>query len=155
MRIRVSLYLTATTLLLSCAPTQNTPAPASSYEALPAADNTDKKNDRSPPTKTIPAQTMPLPLKDTTRSAKQYWVKRPGISVYNQDAQIIGSLRLRPQVTVFETRGEWGKIDSHEDKWVKLSELSDVKPDGLLLKPEDDNGLPNVSLEKPEAKPGK
>ena len=79
------------------------------------------------------------------------WQKTPGTSVYNAVGEVVDNLRLFPSVTVFEVQdisGEtWARIDKTQDKWVKLSDLDLEKPDGMIERPIDSNGMDRIDRE--------
>ncbi len=118
-----------------------------------AAPSTNEAIEATPPTTQETAKMTEL--NENNDQAKAYsdtdfievtmWQKSPGTAIYNNKGEVVGSLRLRPSVTVYETNEGWARIDVIEDKWVKLSDLSLEPVDGMLLRPVESNGMERIN----------
>jgi len=74
------------------------------------------------------------------------WQKQPGTAVYNNEGDIVGNLRLRPTVSVYEVKEGWSRIHPENNKWVKTSDLTDIKPDDVPI-PRESTGLEDIDQE--------
>jgi len=76
----------------------------------------------------------PPPLVSTTASASSYmaktlWVASSNADIFDENNLTIGSANFAASVTVYGERDEMGKIDLSEEKWVRMSDLSESKPE--------------------------
>lgn len=83
---------------------------------------------------------------ESKEHAMMMWQKQPGTPIYTAQGEPIGSLRFTPRVRVYERVGDWVKIDSEDDVWVKASDLVKDKPNNLLEAPDNAAPLPRVEI---------
>lgn len=72
------------------------------------------------------------------------WQKKPSTSIYNAEGNVVGRLPLIASVTIFETKDGFARITESHDQWAKLSDLTTEKPERLLRRPTETNGMDRI-----------
>ena len=104
---------------------------------------TGKKSD------TMITQTENLPS-GTSEWPQTYWVKQLNLPVMNSEGVLIRTLRLQPNIAVYEVKDGWGRVDENQDHWVDLSQFTKTEPDPPLVQHEFTSRPPKVELTRPD-----
>ena len=143
--ILISLSLFSTVFVSGCVQTHDKKLDDTTHKKAhtvkPESENLDVKLGRL--IHTEPPKTAGIAIE---HEQKIYWVKKPGVLVYNGTQEMTRSLRLQPTVAIHKEVDGWGLINPSKDEWVNMSDLTNTKPDGMLARPQENTGRPRITV---------